>query len=476
MESKRIILVIAAAVAASIVIVAVASWFFMTPNEPGPIVGGDGDKHGCIGSAGYSWCEVKGKCIRIWEEKCELGPVGWGPGYNVVENLSTACRGDGECETPGSYLIRSNCPFTSRCIKGKCAVVCPIQNDSNQGTGALGGDRDKHGCIGSAGYSWCLAKQKCLRTWEENCTSPATAERKYIGNGTEICSRIRFRCETGFAPFFDDTGCGCEKEVSQTETHTCTPAEKANNACTLDYNPVCGWFDGAKIQCFAYPCAKTYGNGCGACADDKVSYWTRGECPKTGAGIASFDDCVSAGNPVMESMPRKCSTNDGRTFVEDVVLDVQDNPAGGAGLANPASVYCEQQGGKLRITDTPEGQIGMCKLPSGEECEEWAYMRGICGNVTVQPADEASCKAAGGLWTRGMLPNHTCSMPASDYLKPCRSNGECEGLCKADATIEDAKSGAYAGKPLRGSCSQYRTNFGCIPVLENGELTAICID
>lgn len=33
----------------------------------------------------------------------------------------------------------------------------------------LGGDRDIHGCIPSAGYSWCEAKQKCLRPWEEAC-------------------------------------------------------------------------------------------------------------------------------------------------------------------------------------------------------------------------------------------------------------------------------------------------------------------
>lgn len=43
-----------------------------------------------------------------------------------------------------------------------------------------GSDRDSHGCIGSAGYTWCEAKQKCLRTWEEPCTSepaslPATS-------------------------------------------------------------------------------------------------------------------------------------------------------------------------------------------------------------------------------------------------------------------------------------------------------------
>ena len=33
----------------------------------------------------------------------------------------------------------------------------------------VGSDRDEHGCIGSAGYSWCGKKQKCLRIWEEPC-------------------------------------------------------------------------------------------------------------------------------------------------------------------------------------------------------------------------------------------------------------------------------------------------------------------
>lgn len=33
----------------------------------------------------------------------------------------------------------------------------------------LGSDRDAHGCIASAGYTWCDAKQKCIRAWEEPC-------------------------------------------------------------------------------------------------------------------------------------------------------------------------------------------------------------------------------------------------------------------------------------------------------------------
>lgn len=48
----------------------------------------------------------------------------------------------------------------------------------------LGGDRDVHGCIPSAGYSWCEAKQKCLRPWEENCNE-VTIESK----ARELCGR-----------------------------------------------------------------------------------------------------------------------------------------------------------------------------------------------------------------------------------------------------------------------------------------------
>ncbi len=40
-----------------------------------PIVGGDKGSHGCIGSAGYTWCATKNKCLRIWEEKCPTTPT-----------------------------------------------------------------------------------------------------------------------------------------------------------------------------------------------------------------------------------------------------------------------------------------------------------------------------------------------------------------------------------------------------------------
>jgi hypothetical protein len=44
----------------------------------------------------------------------------------------------------------------------------------------VGGDRDEHGCIGSAEYSWCEDKKKCLRPWEEPCTQKEGADKKSI--------------------------------------------------------------------------------------------------------------------------------------------------------------------------------------------------------------------------------------------------------------------------------------------------------
>jgi putative hemolysin len=47
-------------------------------------------------------------------------------------------------------------------------------------------------------------------------------------------------------------------------------------------------------------------------------------------------------------------------------------------LANPASTNCIAYNGTLEIVDTNEGQVGMCTLPDGKVCEEWAFFRGEC--------------------------------------------------------------------------------------------------
>lgn len=49
------------------------------------------------------------------------------------------------------------------------SVESESSSDASGTEPLIGGDRDEHGCIGSAGYTWCEPKQKCLRTWEEEC-------------------------------------------------------------------------------------------------------------------------------------------------------------------------------------------------------------------------------------------------------------------------------------------------------------------
>lgn len=69
-----------------------------------------------------------------------------------------------------------------------------------------------------------------------------------------------------------------------------------------------------------------------------------------------------------------------------VVLGVAMGGCGGteeeqpdSGLANPASVYCVEQGGTVEIrTDEAGNQAGVCVFDSGGECDEWAFYRGEC--------------------------------------------------------------------------------------------------
>ena len=64
------------------------------------------------------------------------------------------------------------------------------------------------------------------------------------------------------------------------EKNYCTEDSRGIQACNLMYAPVCGWFN-QDIKCLKYPCAQEYSNGCFACTDKNVEYWTYGECPES---------------------------------------------------------------------------------------------------------------------------------------------------------------------------------------------------
>jgi putative hemolysin len=71
----------------------------------------------------------------------------------------------------------------------------------------------------------------------------------------------------------------------------------------------------------------------------------------------------------------------------------RSNPTPETGLPNPASVHCEQNGGKLELRqDAAGGVSGICHFNDGSECEEWAFFRGECspGDSLKSPSPAAS--------------------------------------------------------------------------------------
>lgn len=65
-------------------------------------------------------------------------------------------------------------------------------------------------------------------------------------------------------------------------------------------------------------------------------------------------------------------------FLDQVLDDMGGKTEVNATLANPASVYCEEQGGYVGMRQDRLGIYGVCILPNGTECEEWSYYRGEC--------------------------------------------------------------------------------------------------
>ncbi len=61
-------------------------------------------------------------------------------------------------------------------------------------------------------------------------------------------------------------------------------------------------------------------------------------------------------------------------------------------IANPAAVYCKEQGGENEIKTFSSGQRGFCFFPDGSQCEEWDFYRGDCkqGQLKIEILKEGT--------------------------------------------------------------------------------------
>ena len=83
-------------------------------SPPDNIVGGDRDEHGCIGSAGYSWCEEKQKCLRIWEEPCDNNTTNT-CGIENCHGLEIVCGSHPAQICTEIYMLGDKCRQYAQC-------------------------------------------------------------------------------------------------------------------------------------------------------------------------------------------------------------------------------------------------------------------------------------------------------------------------------------------------------------------------
>lgn len=155
----------------------------------------------------------------------------------------------------------------------------------------IGGQRDEHGCLTGAGYSWNESIGACLREWELKtdekkaagiAVAPLSFPVTVVGvekQECEGCYNITLqRNDNQERIKINLKNWGIADNVGGKKNY-CSPEQRGAEICTMEYAPVCGWSN-ENIKCLRYPCAQTYSNKCMACSNENVAYWTDGECPK----------------------------------------------------------------------------------------------------------------------------------------------------------------------------------------------------
>jgi hypothetical protein len=94
------------------------------------------------------------------------------------------------------------------------------------------------------------------------------------------------------------------------------------------------------------------------------------------------------------------------------------------------------------------------------------------------PNDQRNCEVKGGVWKKiGIRPQAECNLPTTDAGKACSSSNVCEGVCLADLSPDDLRSG-MKGKLFKtdGKCSNFIKVVGCRGYVYRGWASVVCAD
>ena len=109
------------------------------------------------------------------------------------------------------------------------------------------------------------------------------------------------------------------------------------------------------------------------------------------------------------------------------------------GIANPASVYCEEQGGTLDL------ESGMCTFSDGSQCEEWAFFRGEC-----QPGQASGGGSMGGAGIANPASEYCVAQGGTSEMRTA-ADGSQSGVCIFADGSEYDEWALYRGEVSAGS-------------------------
>jgi hypothetical protein len=140
-----------------------------------------------------------------------------------VVSLVIAFENDSENHLNNSSCTKVGCNCSGECNQANMLNhTCNCSKNNSTENHLIGGDRDSHGCLGPAGYSWNSSENECVREWIKNKT-----EERYQNRTTDVeHNKTRFLNKTDFIPWQKRneseclTGCECHGAVMSCETDT----------------------------------------------------------------------------------------------------------------------------------------------------------------------------------------------------------------------------------------------------------------
>ncbi|ODS39279.1 MAG: hypothetical protein A7316_05940 [Candidatus Altiarchaeales archaeon WOR_SM1_86-2] len=343
-------------------------------NKDNPPSGTGGE---CFCSAPDSCKCVNGKCEGVFEEEIESFEECVEAGHPVMESYPPRCAVPG-----GPTFTEDNCQYK----KGEDIFILTISDAKSIAKKSECGDRLKetYVCNDDTGTYWIdldMEKEGCnpacvvnVETREAKinwrCTGVLSKEQACIDSGGTVRTGLCCKSVGDFPNTCTIGACGCSPENSH-EVKICDCGE---GKC----------FDGS------------------TCVPE----------------INSFDDCVRAGYPIMESYPRQCRTPDSRTFTEEISLCAADDECVPATCCHPSKCVYKDQ--------APYCESVACTLECRSGTMDCGYGRCACIDNKCQV-----------VWTEDAGNGSSCSGMGLGEAKQIAVNSECGDRLKDTYTCNN---------------------------------------